>query len=113
METAHNNVLEGESMLCKAVKHKSGMYPLVGALIGSILGGPIGLYAGFKLGGLMGFGCGLLGEYNHCSSFQPRHLCNYLPLKFHQHNKQIPLFQPVDTVLYTRTKFYSTYVLRS
>lgn len=34
---------------------------MAGALIGTCLGGPIGMVAGLKAGGLAAIGCGLLG----------------------------------------------------
>lgn len=61
VEAAHVNVTEGEKMLCQAVKYKQGMYPLLGALLGSVLGGPVGLLAGMKLGSLTAVACGFLG----------------------------------------------------
>lgn len=61
VEAAHANVTEGEKMLCQAVKYKQGMYPLLGALLGSVLGGPVGLLAGMKLGSLTAVACGFLG----------------------------------------------------
>lgn len=40
---------------------KSAMYPISGAAIGGLVGGPIGLVAGFKVGGLAALGCGIAG----------------------------------------------------
>ena len=37
-------------------------YPLAGALIGTCLGGPIGLVAGLKLGSLAAIGGGFIGK---------------------------------------------------
>ncbi|KAI5730296.1 hypothetical protein M8J76_012150 [Diaphorina citri] len=50
IETAHENVIAGESQLAKAAKYKAGMYPLIGAVAGICVGGPIGALAGFKMG---------------------------------------------------------------
>ena len=49
-------------MLRKASKYKVMMYPLAGALIGTCVAGPIGLFAGLKIGGLSAVGGGLLGK---------------------------------------------------
>lgn len=54
-------VKEGLSHLIKAHKLKSAMYPISGAAIGGLVGGPIGLVAGFKVGGLAALGCGIAG----------------------------------------------------
>lgn len=61
VETAAENVAEGEKHLLKAVRVKSGTYPIMGALIGSCVGGPVGFLAGLKLGGLAAIGCSLIG----------------------------------------------------
>lgn len=50
IETTHENVKAGESQLAKAAKYKAGMYPLIGAVVGTCVGGPIGALAGFKMG---------------------------------------------------------------
>lgn len=50
IETAHENVIAGESQLAKAAKYKAGMYPLIGAVVGTCVGGPIGALAGLKIG---------------------------------------------------------------
>ena len=39
------------------------MLPIAGALIGGALGGPVGLVAGIKLGGLAAVGGGIVGMY--------------------------------------------------
>ena len=39
------------------------MFPLLGMVIGGAVGGPVGLVAGIKLGGLAAVGGGLVGEY--------------------------------------------------
>lgn len=61
IETAQENVNEGEKLLVKASKYSVVAYPLAGALIGTCVGGPIGLIAGLKIGGLTALGCGILG----------------------------------------------------
>ncbi|XP_004526879.1 syntaxin-17 [Ceratitis capitata] len=60
-EEALEQVQIGESNLRRALTYKKAMYPVMGALIGTCVGGPIGLVAGLKAGGLAAVGCGLLG----------------------------------------------------
>ncbi|XP_011499683.1 PREDICTED: syntaxin-17 [Ceratosolen solmsi marchali] len=55
------NVQDGENYLKQASKYKIVAYPLAGALLGSCLGGPVGLLVGLKFGGLTAIGGGLLG----------------------------------------------------
>lgn len=61
-ELTNVNVTEGEKFLQKAVRYKVAMYPLAGAVIGTCIGGPVGLLAGLKVGGLTALGCGILGK---------------------------------------------------
>ncbi|CAK9797895.1 STX17 [Anthophora quadrimaculata] len=61
IEETNTNVVEGEKFLEKAVRYKVAMYPLAGAVIGTCIGGPVGLIAGLKVGGLTALGCGILG----------------------------------------------------
>lgn len=60
-EEALENVQEGERQLRNALYYKKAMYPVVGALLGTCVGGPIGMVAGMKAGGLAAVGCGILG----------------------------------------------------
>ncbi|XP_020815901.1 syntaxin-17 [Drosophila serrata] len=60
-EEALENVQQGERQLRQALTYKKAMYPVVGALLGTCVGGPIGLVAGIKAGGLAAVGCGILG----------------------------------------------------
>ena len=60
-EEALENVAAGEGNLRRALTYKKAMYPLVGALLGTCVGGPVGLVAGLKVGGLAAVGCGILG----------------------------------------------------
>lgn len=62
VDIALDNVIEGNSYLAQAAKLKSGMYPLAGAVIGTCIGGPVGLVAGVKIGGLAAVGCSILGK---------------------------------------------------
>ncbi|KAM3929813.1 syntaxin-17 [Leptodactylus fuscus] len=62
VNTAAVNVEEGTKNLGKALKYKLTLLPAAGALIGGIVGGPIGLMAGLKMGGIAtAIGGGLLG----------------------------------------------------
>ncbi|XP_075068805.1 syntaxin-17 isoform X1 [Mixophyes fleayi] len=62
VNTAAVNVEEGTKNLGKALKYKLSVLPAAGALIGGIVGGPIGLMAGFKVAGIAAaIGGGLLG----------------------------------------------------
>ncbi|CAK9829261.1 STX17 [Anthophora retusa] len=61
IEETNTNVVQGEKFLQKAARYKVAMYPLAGAVIGTCIGGPVGLIAGLKVGGLTALGCGILG----------------------------------------------------
>lgn len=61
VEEAFENVKEGASHIARAAQFRSSVYPIVGAVIGGCLGGPIGLIAGMKLGGLAAVSCGFIG----------------------------------------------------
>ncbi|XP_078279708.1 syntaxin-17 isoform X2 [Rhinoraja longicauda] len=62
VSTAAENVEEGTKNLAKAAKYKLAMLPVAGALIGGVIGGPIGLLAGFKVAGAAAaVGGGILG----------------------------------------------------
>lgn len=62
VSTAAENVEEGTRNLAKAAKYKLAMLPVAGALIGGVIGGPIGLLAGFKVAGAAAaVGGGILG----------------------------------------------------
>ncbi|XP_068426089.1 syntaxin-17 [Clinocottus analis] len=68
VNTATANVKEGTKSLGKAVGYKLTVLPFAGALLGGVLGGPLGLLAGFKIagvaaavgGGALGFASGKL-----------------------------------------------------
>lgn len=60
-EEALENVQIAESHLQQALAYKKAMYPVMGALLGTCVGGPIGLLAGIKAGGLAAVSCGILG----------------------------------------------------
>ncbi|KAJ6661458.1 hypothetical protein lerEdw1_014367 [Lerista edwardsae] len=60
--TAVGNVEEGTHSLRQAAKYKLAALPVAGALLGGVLGGPIGLLAGFKVAGIAAaLGGGVLG----------------------------------------------------
>ncbi|XP_036996691.2 syntaxin-17 [Artibeus jamaicensis] len=62
VNTAAVNVEEGTKNLGKAAKYKLAALPVAGALIGGVVGGPIGLLAGIKmLGVAAALGGGVLG----------------------------------------------------
>ncbi|XP_059194646.1 syntaxin-17 [Centropristis striata] len=62
VNTATANVEEGTKSLGKAVGYKLAVLPVAGALLGGVLGGPIGLLAGFKVAGVAAaLGGGALG----------------------------------------------------
>lgn len=60
-EEALENTQAAESHLRRALTYKKAMYPIVGALVGTCMGGPIGLLVGAKAGGVAAIGCGILG----------------------------------------------------
>lgn len=64
VEESSNNVKEGASFLTKAARYRATMYPIAGAVLGGCLGGPVGLIAGIKLGGLAALGCGFIGKHS-------------------------------------------------
>lgn len=62
VNSAAVNVEEGTKNLQKAAKYKLAALPVAGALIGGVVGGPIGLLAGFKVAGIAAaLGGGVLG----------------------------------------------------
>jgi syntaxin 17 len=63
VEEALENVNEGASHIARAARYRASVYPIAGAVIGGCLGGPIGLIAGFKLGGLAAVSCGFIGKH--------------------------------------------------
>ncbi|XP_029172504.1 syntaxin-17 isoform X2 [Nylanderia fulva] len=61
IEETQINVNEGKRHLEIASKYKVAAYPIAGAMLGTCIGGPIGLLAGMKIGGLAALSCGILG----------------------------------------------------
>lgn len=61
VEETQLNVSKGAKFLEKASRYKVATYPIAGAMLGTCIGGPIGLIAGLKIGGLTALGCGILG----------------------------------------------------
>ncbi|XP_062584894.1 syntaxin-17-like [Saccostrea cucullata] len=58
IEKAHQEVQKGAIQLGKASKYKAAIFPVAGALLGTVVAGPVGLIAGAKIGGVMGVGIG-------------------------------------------------------
>lgn len=61
VEEALENVKEGTSHIARAARYSFSVYPIAGAVIGGCLGGPVGLIAGMKMGGLAAVSCGFIG----------------------------------------------------
>ncbi|KAF3691897.1 Syntaxin-17 [Channa argus] len=62
VNTAAANVEEGTQSLGKAARYKLAVLPVAGALLGGVIGGPLGLLAGFKVAGVAAaLGGGALG----------------------------------------------------
>ncbi|XP_050443445.1 syntaxin-17 [Adelges cooleyi] len=61
VETAQDNVIQAEQSLRKAAKFKKMSYPLIGAVVGSCVGGPLGCLAGAKVGVVATVTCFVLG----------------------------------------------------
>ncbi|KAJ3660392.1 hypothetical protein Zmor_004842 [Zophobas morio] len=61
VDNTQENVQSGLRQLVKAHKLKTAAYPVTGAFIGTMIGGPVGLVAGLKIGGLTALGCALAG----------------------------------------------------
>lgn len=61
MEGALNHIEDGVRHLEKAAKLKTALYPLTGALLGTCIGGPVGLIAGLKVGAAAALGGTVLG----------------------------------------------------
>ena len=51
------------SIQAEATKSTSKVYPMAGAVLGTCLGGPVGVLAGIKIGGLAAIGGSLFGEF--------------------------------------------------
>ncbi|XP_019757471.1 syntaxin-17 [Dendroctonus ponderosae] len=58
---AEQNVQSGFLNIVKANKLNAVAYPATGAFMGTLLAGPIGFLAGFKIGGLAAIGCAFAG----------------------------------------------------
>lgn len=61
VESAHENVNTGARHVLTAARLKASIYPLTGAIVGTCVGGPLGLLAGLKVGGIAALGCGVMG----------------------------------------------------
>lgn len=58
IDKAHSEVQKGAFQLGKASKYKTAIFPIAGAVIGTVVAGPVGLFAGAKIGGALGLGIG-------------------------------------------------------
>ncbi|XP_013780812.1 syntaxin-17-like [Limulus polyphemus] len=69
IDNIENNLYKADENVCEGTKHlgmaaalRASMFPVTGALVGGIVGGPLGLMAGFKLAGVAAaVGGGVLG----------------------------------------------------
>ena len=59
---ASRKPLDQESQETNSQFSSSAIYPVAGALLGTCLGGPVGLLAGVKIGGLAAIGGSVFGE---------------------------------------------------
>jgi hypothetical protein len=64
--------LDLESAESSSQLSSSAIYPVAGALLGTCLGGPVGLLAGVKIGGLAAIGGSVFGNLNYFTIFQGR-----------------------------------------
>ncbi|XP_025162307.1 syntaxin-17 isoform X2 [Harpegnathos saltator] len=85
VEETQVNVKKGSKFLEKALRYKAAAYPLAGAVLGTCIGGPIGLIAGLKIGGLTALGCGILG-FTGGSLLKKKHIDTY---KFETSNESV------------------------
>uniref|UniRef100_K1QLT0 Syntaxin-17 n=1 Tax=Magallana gigas TaxID=29159 RepID=K1QLT0_MAGGI len=58
IDKAHSEVQKGAFELGKASKFKTAVFPIAGAVIGTVVAGPVGLFAGAKIGAALGLGIG-------------------------------------------------------
>ncbi|XP_071791917.1 syntaxin-17-like [Asterias amurensis] len=61
VDKSQDHVSTGRRYLIKASTLKAALFPVSGAIIGGCLGGPVGLYAGMKVGTVAALGGGALG----------------------------------------------------
>ncbi|CAG9770397.1 unnamed protein product [Ceutorhynchus assimilis] len=61
IQLSDENVQSGFRNIIKANKFNAVAYPATGAFVGTLLGGPIGLLAGLKVGGMAAIGCAFAG----------------------------------------------------
>lgn len=62
---AGESVSQANLNLKRALMYKATTYPLMGAALGALVGGPVGLFIGLKAGGCAAVGGGLLGKCIH------------------------------------------------
>lgn len=85
IEETQINVNEGTRYLEVASKYKVAAYPIAGAMLGTCIGGPIGLLAGMKIGGLAALSCGILGKCS-VNLYKINGILNFNFLKLHKTN---------------------------
>ncbi|EZA60598.1 hypothetical protein DMN91_000947 [Ooceraea biroi] len=90
VEEAQVNVDEGARFLVKASRYKVAAYPIAGAMIGTCIGGPIGLIAGMKIGGLAALGCGILG-FTGGSLLKKKQIESHREAETHSNRSEIDL----------------------
>ncbi|KAJ8973395.1 hypothetical protein NQ317_002763 [Molorchus minor] len=61
VDDSQKNVDAGAKDIMKVHKLKAVAYPVTGAFLGGMIGGPIGLVAGLKIGGVAALGCAIAG----------------------------------------------------
>ncbi|KAK4876930.1 hypothetical protein RN001_009436 [Aquatica leii] len=61
VDLAGDNTKKGLKQLIRASKYKVASFPVAGACIGTMIGGPIGSIAGLKIGAIAAIGFGVVG----------------------------------------------------
>ncbi|XP_045178297.2 syntaxin-17-like isoform X2 [Mercenaria mercenaria] len=72
IEHAHSSVREGSEYLGKSSNYKAAVLPIAGAVVGTMLAGPVGLIAGAKIGGVLGVAGGSVAGFLGGSYFKKR-----------------------------------------
>lgn len=71
IEASNIQVVAAEKELAQVVrKVKGSMYPVVGALLGSFVGGPLGFVAGLKIGTLTAITGSIIGKHFYKYSYK-------------------------------------------
>jgi hypothetical protein len=77
--------LDFESAESSSQLSSSAIYPVAGALLGTCLGGPVGLLAGVKIGGLAAIGGSVFGNLNYFTVYK-NNLCFPFDIKVSKQN---------------------------